>query len=155
MTTPKRALTSDDLGGHGGEKEPENLQKKFQDEINPVREDQTFTLEQMKAYAEAARLGFQISFPAGKKEESQTKVIEEKSKSLSSPYVAPTPSQTDVTRLEAANKCVLPNLKADSIRKWGLAVQGYEMTHGFYERRLISKRGEGHHQLEMDIRNLP
>ena len=27
MTTPKRALTTDDLGGHGGEKEPENLQK--------------------------------------------------------------------------------------------------------------------------------
>ena len=46
--------------------------------------------------------------------------------------------QTEVLRLEAA-KCVLPNLKADSIRRWGLAVQGYEMTHGFYERRLISK----------------
>ncbi len=49
------------------------------------------------------------------------------------------PSQTDVVRIEAANKCVLPNLKADSIRKWSLAVQGYETTHGFYERRLISK----------------
>jgi len=34
---------------------------------------------------------------------------------------------------------VLPNLRADSIRKWSLAVQGYEMTHGVYERRLISK----------------
>ncbi len=77
-------------------------------------------------------------------------MTEEKSKSLSSPYVAPTPSATDVIRLEAGNKCVLPNLKAESIRKWGLAVQGYEMTHGFYERRLISKEIR-YYQFEMDI----
>ena len=139
MTTPKKALRPEDLGGDGGGREPENLHKKFQDEINPALEGQTFTLEQMKAYAELLRLGFQVSFPAGKKEEPHTKVTDEKSKSLSPPYVAPTPSQTDVIRLETANKCVLPNLKAKSIRKWGMAVQGYEMTHGLYERRLISK----------------
>ena len=90
-------------------------------------------MEQMEAYALASRLGFKVSFPTGEKEELPTKVTEEKSKSLSSPYVAPTPSATDVIRLEAANKCVLPNLKAESIRKWGLAVQGYHHTDSMKE----------------------
>ena len=65
-------------------------------------------------------------------------MTDEKSKSLSSPYVAPTPSAIDVRKLETANNCALPNLKAESIKKWGLAVQGYEMTRGFYEMRLMS-----------------
>ena len=65
-------------------------------------------------------------------------MTDEKSKSLSSPYVVLTPSAIDVRKLETANNCSLPNLKAESIKKWGLAVQGYEMTRGFYERRLIS-----------------
>ena len=104
MTIPKKALRPEDLGGRGGGRDPENLHKKFQEEANPALEGQTFTLEQMKAYAELTRSGFQVYLPSGKKEELHTKVTEEKSKSLSSPYVAPTPSQTDVIRLEAANK---------------------------------------------------
>jgi hypothetical protein len=93
VTTPKKALRPEDLGGDGGGREPENLHKKFQDETNPALEGQTFTLEQMKAYAELLRLGFQVSFSAGKKEEPHTKVTDEKSKSLSPPYVAPTPAR--------------------------------------------------------------
>ena len=71
----KKALRPEDLGADGGGREPENLHKKFQDEINPALEGQTFTLEQMKAYAEWLRLGFQVSFPAGKKEEPHTYLL--------------------------------------------------------------------------------
>ena len=52
-----------------------------------------------------------------KKSYPHTKVTDEKSKSLSSQYVPPTPSTLDVRKLEAANKCALPNLKAESIKK--------------------------------------
>ena len=64
MTTPKKALRPEDLGDDEGGREPKPLHKKFQDEINPALGGQTFTLEQMKAYAEHSRLVFKVSFPA-------------------------------------------------------------------------------------------
>ena len=56
MTTPKKALRPEDLGGDGGGREPENLHQKSQDEMNPALEGQ-------------------VSFPAGKKEEPHTYLL--------------------------------------------------------------------------------
>ena len=89
-----------------------------------------------------ASAGVKVSVEKVEGKEGKPEREEEKHDSLRSsraiPYVAPPSSSSDIMKIEMGKTIVLPSLKADTIKKWGQAVQGYEQTYGPYDRNRIS-----------------